>query len=298
MWWHHSNSNRSLRLFLESRDQSMSSLLETLLAIADDAANLARQFYIRADMLDVTHKGDSTPLTDADTALHHLICERLNNLSLGIPILSEESATAEIADRLSWGTCWVVDPLDGTKEFIEKTDQFTINIALIVDGLAELGLISIPCRREHWLGVVDNGAAIFPERAGLEGQPVSTQLRDPLKPLVMLASHRHAPRRVEQLIESLTPQFGDIKRLNSGSAVKFCDVACGRADVYPRTSACSEWDVAAGDALVTAAGGRVTNLKGERIQYNRRVSLLSEPFVAAGDGRLDYARIIDESLNM
>ena len=272
--------------------------MKALLTIADDAAELARQFYLKVDALDVTHKGDSTPLTEADTALHRLICTRLNSLPFCLPILSEESATAEIVDRLSWGACWVVDPLDGTKEFIEKTDQFTINIALVIDGLAELGLISIPCRGEHWLGIVENGAAIFPERAGLDGQPVSTHVRDPQKPLVMLASHRHAPQRVDQLIQSLTPQFGDIERLNSGSAVKFCDVASGRADVYPRTSVCSEWDVAAGDALVTAAGGKVTNLKGERIQYNRRASLLSEPFVAGGDSQIDYARIIDRSLNM
>ena len=119
-------------------------------------------------------KGDSTPLTEADTALHLLLSKRLDALSPGIPILSEESEGADIADRLSWRACWVVDPLDGTKEFIEKTDQFTINIALVLDGVSELGLISIPCRKEHWLGV-SRTAPLFPEGEGLDGSVVSVQ---------------------------------------------------------------------------------------------------------------------------
>ncbi|MCH1446617.1 MAG: 3'(2'),5'-bisphosphate nucleotidase, partial [Luminiphilus sp.] len=230
----------------------------------------------------------------ADTALHELLCERLDALSLGIPILSEESEGAEIVDRLTWPACWVVDPLDGTKEFIEKTDQFTINIALVLDGVSELGLISIPCRKEHWVGIVHNGAAVFAEGEGLTGAVVKTQSRNCKRPLVMLASHRHSPKRVQALVDRLSLHFGDVVRRNAGSAVKFCDVAVGSADVYPRTSACSEWDVAAGDALVRAAGGRVTKFDGEPIKYNQRPSLLAESFIAGGDARVDYAAIFSE----
>ena len=294
MWWLQSNNNESLRAFLKERDVGLVTLMRSLLEIADEAAALARRFYEKVDELEVVRKGDATPLTDADTALHELLCERLDALSLGIPILSEESEGAEIVDRLSWPACWVVDPLDGTKEFIEKTDQFTINIALVLDGVSELGLISIPCRKEHWVGIVHNGAAVFAEGDGLTGSVVKTQSRNSKRPLIMLASHRHSPIRVQAHVDRLSLHFGDVVRRNAGSAVKFCDVAVGSADVYPRTSACSEWDVAAGDALVRAAGGRVTKFDGEPIKYNQRPSLLAESFIAGGDARVDYAAIFSE----
>ena len=294
MWWLQSNNNESLRAFLKERDVAFVTLMRSLLEIADEAAVLARGFYEKVEELEVVRKGDATPLTDADTALHELLCERLDALSLGIPILSEESEGAEIVDRLTWPACWVVDPLDGTKEFIEKTDQFTINIALVLDGVSELGLISIPCRKEHWVGIVHNGAAVFAEGDGLTGSVVKTQSRNSKRPLIMLASHRHSPKRVQALVDRLSLHFGDVVRRNAGSAVKFCDVAVGSADVYPRTSACSEWDVAAGDALVRAAGGRVTKFDGEPIKYNQRPSLLAESFIAGGDARVDYAAIFSE----
>ena len=294
MWWLQSNNNESLRAFLKERDVGLVTLMRSLLEIADEAAARARGFYEKVDELEVVRKGDATPLTDADTALHELLCERLDALSLGIPILSEESEGAEIVDRLTWPACWVVDPLDGTKEFIEKTDQFTINIALVLDGVSELGLISIPCRKEHWVGIVHNGAAVFAEGDGLTGSVVKTQSRNSKRPLIMLASHRHSPKRVQALVDRLSLHFGDVVRRNAGSAVKFCDVAVGSADVYPRTSACSEWDVAAGDALVRAAGGRVTKFDGEPIKYNQRPSLLAESFIAGGDARVDYAAIFSE----
>jgi 3'(2'), 5'-bisphosphate nucleotidase len=293
MWWLQSNKNDSLSAFLNERDLEFIPLLTSLLEIVDEAAALARGFYEKVDELEVVRKGDATPLTDADTALHLLLCKRLDALLPVIPILSEESEGADIADRLSWPACWVVDPLDGTKEFIEKTDQFTINIALVLDGVSELGLISIPCRKEHWLGVVQNGAAVFPEGEGLNGSVVNVQGLTRSKPLVMLASHRHSPKCVQALLDCLSSHFGEVERRNSGSAVKFCEVAAGNADVYPRTSACGEWDVAAGDALVRAAGGCVTKFDGEPIKYNQRSSLLAESFIAGGDACVDYAAIFN-----
>ena len=296
MWWNQTNRNERLQPILSQSAFSQADLLTQLLAIADEASDLARAFYRKSHELEVVRKGDSTPLTDADTGLHHLIYERLEALFPKLPILSEESEVAQLEDRLKWPACWVVDPLDGTKEFLEKTDQFTINIALVIDGKAELGLISIPCRCEHWLGVVENGAAVFPEHEGLEGQVIQTSSRDSSRPLVMLASHRHSAKRVELLLNSLADRFGHTERVNSGSAVKFCDLLSGVADVYPRTSLCSEWDVAAGDALVRAAGGRVTDMNGRQIHYNRRPSLLAEPFVASADPVIDYAAVISKSL--
>ena len=292
MWWSEKNSNTQLQTLLAHGGMTQQSLLSDLLGLMDEASAIAREYYRKADELDVIKKGDSTPLTEADTALHHLITRYLRSMAIELPVLSEESTSEEIAARHSWKACWIVDPLDGTKEFIEKTDQFTINVSLVIDGRAELGIISIPCLHEHWVGIVGNGAAIFSEGKGLSGRAVKTQPYIPPNPLVMLASHRHAPKRVEALMSSLTASFGEVHRLNSGSAVKFCDVVSGAADVYPRTSPCSEWDVAAGDALVRAAGGSVTDREGQQILYNQRESLLAQPFVAAADPMIDFAQII------
>lgn len=291
MWWSEKNSNAQLESVLAPCGMSQRTLLSELLAMLDEASSIAREYYRKADELDVVKKGDATPLTEADTALHHLITGHLQSMKIGLPVLSEESEAKEIASRRVWRACWVIDPLDGTKEFIEKTDQFTINIALVVDGKSELGVISVPCFKEHWVGVVGNGAAIFPEREGLSGRVIQTRRHIVSQPMVMLASHRHSPKRVEALMSSLSTHFTEVKRVNSGSAVKFCDLVSGAADVYPRTSPCSEWDVAAGDALVRAAGGSVTNSAGDQILYNQRESLLAQPFVAAADPTINFAKI-------
>jgi 3'(2'), 5'-bisphosphate nucleotidase len=166
MWWTEKNSNTELQTLLAHGGMTQQSLLSDLLGLMDEASAIAREYYRKADELDVIKKGDSTPLTEADTALHHLITGHLRSMVIGLPVLSEESTSEEIAARRTWKACWIVDPLDGTKEFIEKTDQFTINVSLVIDGRAELGIISIPCLHEHWVGIVGNGAAIFSEGKG------------------------------------------------------------------------------------------------------------------------------------
>lgn len=292
MWWSEDNSNTQIESLLIDCGMTQKILLSELLTMLDEASSIAREYYRKADELDVVRKNDATPLTEADTALHRLITARLGAMTIGLPVLSEESEAKEIAGRRGWHACWVVDPLDGTKEFIEKTDQFTINVALVIEGKSELGVISVPCLEEHWVGVVGNGAAIFSECAGLVGRVVQTNRYNAPEPVAMLASHRHSPKRVDALLSSLSAKFGAVRRVNSGSAVKFCDLVSGVADVYPRTSPCSEWDVAAGDALVRAAGGSVTDSEGHQILYNRRESLLAQPFVAAADPSIDFAQII------
>lgn len=291
MWWSEQNNNSQLASVLASCGMSQQELLLELLGMLDEASAICREYYRKADELDVVKKGDATPLTEADTALHHLITGRLQSMKVRLPVLSEESEAKEIASRRQWRACWVIDPLDGTKEFIEKTDQFTINVALVIEGKSELGVISVPCLKEHWVGVVGNGAAIFPEREGLSGKVVQAKPYRASQPMIMLASHRHSPKRVADLMRSLSETFTEVERVNSGSAVKFCDVVSGAADVYPRTSPCSEWDVAAGDALVRAAGGSVTDSEGAQIMYNQRESLLAQSFVAAADPTINFAKI-------
>ena len=188
----------------------------------------------------------------------------------------------------------MIDPLDGTKEFIDGTGEFTVNIALIIDAEAVLGLIAAPKRGHVDLGVPGWGArrlSLFnadPDEA-LETRSLNTQA-----PLVMSASARHREERVQLMLGKLSDLARGAERLNAGSALKFCDVASGQADVYPRTSPCYEWDLAAGDALVRAAGGRVTTLEGAPIRYNQWDSLKAPKFVAAADPQIDYVELIPD----
>ena len=133
MWWSEKNSNTQLQTLLAHGDMTQQALLSDLLGLMDEASAIAREYYRKADELDVIKKGDSTPLTEADTALHHLITGHLRSMAIGLPVLSEESKSEEIAKRHAWKACWIIDPLDGTKEFVNRNGEFTVNIALI-DG--------------------------------------------------------------------------------------------------------------------------------------------------------------------
>jgi 3'(2'), 5'-bisphosphate nucleotidase len=176
----------------------------------------------------------------------------------------------------------MVDPLDGTREFLERTGEFTINIALIEAQRPVLGLVYEPLVQAANLGIVGEGA--WRLQRGVDGwrsAPLQTRTLAS-ETLVLLASRRHSNSRLDSCLAYLEGTY-KIERRNSGSALKFCDLAAGRGDCYPRFSPCSEWDVAAGDALVTAAGGAVLGLDGQPLRYNARESLLSPHFIAVGD---------------
>jgi len=189
----------------------------------------------------------------------------------------------------------MVDPLDGTREFIERTGQFTINVALIDDHRPQLGLIAEPRRGRYALGIVGDGAwcCEYVEDAW-RFSPMGTRAL-PEQELVVLASHRHRNERLSQTLAFLESRY-ELQRLNSGSALKFCDLAAGRGDCYPRFSPCSEWDVAAGDALVSAAGGSLWGLDGRPLRYNDRESLLSPNFLAVGDSSQELWQIMLDEL--
>jgi 3'(2'), 5'-bisphosphate nucleotidase len=264
-----------------------------LLALADDVGTLLRAFYAAPDSLQTEAKADQSPITAADHASHKMIGEALQALTPAVPILSEESSAADIRERLSWPVVWVVDPLDGTREFIDRTDEFTCNIALVVGHRPVLGLISLPVHRQHYLGVVGAGAWRFDTPGTLAGQRLQATPVEPGQPLRLIASVRHNRERVSSMMNRLQPVTGEVARVDAGSAVKFCRLVDGVADVYPRTVPCYEWDVAAGDALVSAAGGRVSSYAGAPLQYNARETLFSEPFIAAADPTVDYAQWLE-----
>jgi 3'(2'), 5'-bisphosphate nucleotidase len=226
-------------------------------------------------------KADDSPLTRADLASHAILAEGLAALQPALPLLSEESDAADIAERRAWPAFWLVDPLDGTREFLERTGEFTINIALVVEHRSVAGLIYRPLQQEAYGGAVGQGARRFRwDGARWRDAAVTTRSLDPSR-LVLLSSRRHRNERLQRTLDFLSAR-SSVERLNSGSALKFCDLAEGRGDCYPRFSPCSEWDVAAGDALVTAAGGAVLGLDGRPLAYNSRDTLLAQPFRAVG----------------
>lgn len=229
-----------------------------------------------------SNKEDRTPLTEADLASHAILNKGLTALRPELPLLSEECSEDEIADRHCWDAFWMVDPLDGTREFLDRTGEFTINIAVVQDHRPSVGVIYEPRFQAASLGVVGEGAWRMQRQGGhWQGVPLGCR-KLPTDEMVILASKRHRNPRLGSTLDYL----GDRRRLsrkNSGSALKFCDLAAGAGDCYPRFSPCSEWDVAAGDALVSAAGGGVLGLDGAPLRYNARDTLLSPHFLAVGD---------------
>jgi 3'(2'), 5'-bisphosphate nucleotidase len=290
----HYSGNPGLDAMLGETQLSLPDLISALRALAADASQCILDLYAIVGEVAVSQKSDASPVTEADHASHRLICQALQSLTPDIPILSEESTLEQLIGRRDWPVCWMIDPLDGTKEFLEGTGEFTVNIALIVEAEAVLGLIAAPNRGYLDFGVPDWGARRYPLFSEEEGEDLSTRLLDSTAQLIMSASARHREERVQMMLTRLAELAQGAERLDAGSALKFCDVASGSADVYPRTSPCYEWDLAAGDALVRAAGGSVTTLEGAPVRYNQWDSLKAPKFVAAGDSEINYLELIPD----
>ena len=254
-----------------------------LLALCDEAGTCICEHYHEPALAGkLRAKDDDSPLTRADLAAHRILADGLARIAPELPLLSEESDAAAIADRRNWPAFWMVDPLDGTKEFLDRTGEFTINIALIVEDRPLAGLIYQPLNRCAYAGAVGAGAHCYERQGPAWSQRELATATLGASQLVLLASRRHRNPRLQSTLDFLGSRYS-LERRDSGSALKFCELAAGRGDCYPRFSPCSEWDVAAGDALVTAAGGAVLGLDGEVLRYNSRDTLLSPPFLAIGD---------------
>ena len=226
----------------------------------------------------VQRKDDNSPLTLADLESQRVIIEGLNRITPEIPILSEESATAAWAERRGWRELWVVDPLDGTREFIKRNGEFTINIALVVEHEPVLGVVSAPAQKITYWGVRGDGA--FKRAHGSETHAVHTV--PPQQPVRVLGSRSHASPEIEAYLARLGPHVVS----GMGSSLKFCLLAEGKAELYVRFGATSEWDTAAGQAVLEAAGGHVTRMDGHRLRYNCRESLINGDFVAFSDPKV------------
>ena len=254
--------------------------LEAVRAIAHEAGRRILDVYERE--FKVEHKEDRSPLTEADRAAHEIITSQLEALTPDIPVLSEESAAVNYATRAGWKRFWLVDPLDGTKEFINRNGEFTVNIALIEGSRPVLGVVYVPVPAITYYACAGQGA--YKQKGECAIQPVRVRRFDGGKPIVV-ASRSHAGPETEAFLRNL----GEHDVVSMGSALKLCLVAEGAADVYPRLGPTMEWDTAAAQCVVEAAGGRVTDLNSQPLVYNKP-SLLNPWFLVSGVGDYDWYR--------
>lgn len=255
--------------------------LEPVRILAVEAG--ARILGIYATAFGVTVKDDNSPLTAADLAAHHVIVAGLQRLTPELPVLSEESASVPFAERAQWRRYWLVDPLDGTKEFVQRNGQFTVNIALIENHEPVLGVVRVPVTGLCYSAVRGYGA--FREDPGQPPQPIAVRRLEPHAPVRVVGSRSHGGPGLQKFVAAL----GAHELVTIGSSLKFCQVAEGAADVYPRLGPTSEWDTAAAQAIVEMAGGRVVSAKtGEPLRYNTRDSLLNPHFIVYGDASRDW----------
>lgn len=269
-------------------DQSvLHGLLQPLLELCREAGDAICAHYHSSSADDFDAKSDDSPLTRADIASHDILQRGLARLEPGIPLLSEESTGEEIARRRQWARYWLVDPLDGTKEFLARTGEFTINIALIDAHRPVLGVVYLPLEGTAYAGIPGDLAQRYSVSggAGWDSEHLATRELQEGRDLEVLVSRRHRGERLQACLAWLERHWGDLSRSNMGSALKFCRLAEGQGDFYPRFSPCSEWDTAAGQAVLEAAGGGVVGLGGEPLRYNCGDSLLSPPFYALADAR-------------
>ncbi len=273
----------------EHTDYSMvSSELKTVVAIARQAGEKIMAIYDRVsdqDDLTIQSKADHSPLTEADLAAHHCIMEGLKSLDPQTPVISEESDLPDYEERKQWTRFWMVDPLDGTKEFIKRNGEFTVNIALIEHNVPTKGVVYAPALNLLYFAEAESGSfkqdlTQNSNQDSSQGTNKSTPIQlqsvkaDPKQPLRLVESRSHGSEALENYIREHNLQISS--RVASGSSLKICLVAEGKADIYPRMAPTMEWDVAAGDAVYRYSGNPSPH--SSELQFNKE-NLLDPSFV-------------------
>jgi 3'(2'), 5'-bisphosphate nucleotidase len=264
-------------------DRDLSSLLPEVRRLVDAACVAILEVY--ASGHEVEYKADDSPITRADRAAHDILSDGLHRLTPQIPVLSEESTAGQDYEvRRHWPEFWLIDPLDGTREFVQRNGEFTVNVALVRDHRAILGVVAAPVLQLTYYG--GEGLGAFVQQGTNAARPIHAR-QPAAEPLVIVGSRSH---RGDSL-DSVLARIGPHEMQPMGSSLKFCLVAEGKADFYPRLGPTSEWDTAAAQAVVEAAGGGVTTLDGTPLRYNERPTLLNPHFLAFGDRRRAWHRL-------
>lgn len=254
-------------------------MIPELVDIIRKAGKAILEIYDTSD-IGVEYKEDNSPLTKADRASHSIILEELRAFRPEIPVISEESAEIPYEKRKEWNRFWLVDPLDGTKEFIKRNGEFTINIALLEEGAPILGMIMIPVRGAIYYGGRGTGAFRI---SSLEAKAEQIKVCGGERRPVAAVSRSHLSEKTSRILEDLGADA-----VNAGSALKFTLIAEGDADLYPRLGPTWEWDTAAGHAIAAAAGAVVCGLDGQPLRYNKEI-LKHEGFLVCSPALKDRA---------
>jgi 3'(2'), 5'-bisphosphate nucleotidase len=236
----------------------------------------------------VEHKADCSPLTAADLAAHQTILQGLKALTPEIPVLSEEAGEVAFEERRQWQRYWLVDPLDGTREFIKRNGEFTVNIALIEAHAPVLGVVYGPVRKVLYYACQGQGAY------KKEAETAATLKVRPWKGgmALVVGSRSHAGEHLQAFLDNL----GNYELVSMGSSLKICLVAEGKADVYPRFGLTSEWDTAAAHCVVEEAGGKVVDLTGMPLRYNTQESLINPYFLVIADPAVNWEQFVPEAV--
>jgi len=260
-----------------------------VIALARKAGAAVLEIYHRSDYT-VVEKSDTSPLTEADLAANEILVHGLQHLtSPSIPIISEELELPNLEERKTWDRFWLIDPIDGTREFIERSGDFTINLALIEQGQPVFGLIYAPVTDECFYGGDGKAFVKIGNEPAVKLKPTSVlkRLREQQN-LRILSSKRHGTEEVSRLSENLGERLGNVQKVAVGSSLKLAYVAAGQGELYPRFGNVSEWDIAAGHAILKAVGGDILNRQFEPIHYRPKPQLIVPGFYAVGDTSFDW----------
>jgi 3'(2'), 5'-bisphosphate nucleotidase len=259
-------------------------LLAAVLQVAEAAGRDIMAIYADSSRWGTVTKADDSPLTAADLAAHQRIVDALAQLAgpwAQLPVLSEESSADELVSRRDWPACWLVDPLDGTKEFIARNGEFSVNIAMVIGHEAVLGVVHGPATGLSY--VAAKGVGSF--RVDASGwRPIRSAALPAVgeRPIQLTVSRRHGLQQLAQFEQAAVAVFGAVQSVPAGSAFKICAVAEGLADAYPRFGPTSEWDTAAAQVVLEMAGGHLVDQQGRSFRYNNRNTLLNASFLAVG----------------
>ncbi len=241
----------------------------------------------------VDSKRDDSPITEADRRAHQVIVTSLQELDPSIPVLSEEAEIPSFETRSKWTEYWLIDPLDGTRDFVERLDEFTVNIALVRDSEPVLGLVGAPTFSTVYVGDVGDGQSL---KYFSNGQERICTEKFSIDQATLVESRHHTGRQNELIVQHLESIGMSVQHKAVGSSLKMCLIAEGRADLYVRFGPTSEWDTAAAQAVLNAAGGSLCNLNGESKLYNQQESVLNDSFYACGGSPDFWAQQIQTAL--
>lgn len=265
----------------------LQNLLSKVQLIAEEAGKIILQIYQESDY-QIRHKLDNTPVTKADMAAHCYIQKSLYDFIPGLPILSEESSAISWNERAHWNSYWLIDPLDGTREFIKKNDEFTVNIALIDNHEPILGVVYAPVFSTIYYAA--RGVGVFKKESGGADFPIHVRTAPDVP--VIAGSRSHPGEYLSCFLDNI----GSYHLMTKGSSLKTCLVAEGKADIYPRLGLTSEWDTAAAQCVLELAGGSIQDLNGNRLLYNYKESLLNPLFLAFGDASKNWLSYLPAAL--